>query len=246
MVSLNLSAQVVDDVLPRDLYRSSTIEPRAFDSDQWAKTIEGIDYSKSYRQDLDYDEDFSDSINGKKKKDKSAENLGGVSPFWNSFVKILFIILAIGLIAFILFAIYKGNLFHPRSKNFSAKHTHFDLETVEENIHESDLDQFIKEALNNQNYSLAIRLYYLAMIKELSINRLIKWKRDKTNRNYLRELKDGTLSKEFREATQIFERIWYGTGELQYGDFQHLQPRFQQWINNIKTTGVATNTPNLP
>ena len=55
-------------------------------------------------------------------------------------------------------------------------------EKIEENIHESDLDKFIKQAESEEKYNLAIRLYYLAIIKELSLGKLIKWKRNKTNR----------------------------------------------------------------
>ena len=47
----------------------------------------------------------------------------------------------------------------------------------EEHIYESDLDRFIREATEQGNYALAIRLYYLAIIKELSLNRTILWKK---------------------------------------------------------------------
>lgn len=240
LVSPKLKAQEL--VHPREVYKESAVETRAFDEGQWNQTIEGINYSKSYREDLDYDEDFSDEPGGKKKKKKQAENASGSSPFWNFFVKILFIVLGLLLIAFIIYSIAKGELFRPRSTQFSTDQTNISLETIEDNIHESDLDRFIKEALQNENYALAIRLYYLAIIKELSINRNIKWKRDKTNRDYLRELKGSSLFSEFRDATRIFERIWYGDGELLKNDFQQLRPRFQQWINNARQVQKQSST----
>ncbi len=232
LYSVGLSAQ--DAAHPRQQYDESQIESHQFDYDNWAETIDGIDYSQSYRKDEDYDEDFGDTPGGEKKKKKSEENLGGSSPFWNMFVKILFISLGVALLLFVVISIIKGNIFRPRSKDFSSEKTKFSLETVEDNIHESDLDRFIKEALAEENYALAIRLYYLAIIKELSINRIIKWKRDKTNRDYLRELKGYDLSRDFRDATRIFERIWYGNGKLLQSDFQQIQPRFQQLINNAR------------
>jgi hypothetical protein len=52
---------------------------------------------------------------------------------------------------------------------------------LNENIHEIDYDQDIKEAIAAGNYSLAVRLLYLQTLKTLSDNALIKWNINKTN-----------------------------------------------------------------
>ena len=154
---------------PQDVYQSSQKDPRLFNHEQWAKTIDGIDYSQSFRKNDDYDEDFSNTPGGEKQKQLDDQTFGGNSPAWNWFVKILCGALGLLLLFFIIYSIIKGNLFAPRSKKFNAQ-TQFDIETIEENIHESDLEKFIREALASENYSLAIRLYYLAIIKELIQN----------------------------------------------------------------------------
>ncbi|MEM9820131.1 MAG: DUF4129 domain-containing protein [Bacteroidota bacterium] len=218
---------------PQEVYQGSEQKTHSFDYEQWFETVDGIDYSQGFRKNDDYDEDFSDTPGEKKKKEQDAENLGGNSPIWNLIVKILFGTIAFGLLFLIIYSIAKGNLFRPQSKKFKPN-TEFSIETIEENIHESDLDRYLRQALSDENYALAIRLYYLAMIKALSLNRIIKWKRDKTNRDYLRELKAYPLAKDFREATRIFERIWYGKAAIKQTDFQTLQPRFQQWVKQAQ------------
>ena len=109
-----------------------------------------------------------------------------------------------------------------------------DIEVIEENIYESDLEDFIQQATQQKNYNLAIRLFYLAIIKELSLAKLIKWKRDKTNKDYLNEMRGTELYSSFREQTQIFERIWYGESNLQQTDYANLAGAFQKLLNSAK------------
>lgn len=142
------------------------------------------------------------------------------------------------MLAFLIFNILKGeNIFKRKAKKIT-KTTSFDLEKIEENIHESDLDKFIKQAESEENYNLAIRLYYLAIIKELSLSKLIKWKKNKTNRSYLNELGSSPFRAGFKKATTIFERVWYGDGLLDQKDYLVLKPQFQQWATETKNTGT--------
>ncbi|MEO0779887.1 MAG: DUF4129 domain-containing protein, partial [Bacteroidota bacterium] len=90
------------------------------------------------------------------------------------------------------------------------------------------------------DYRLAARLYYLAIIKELSLHEAIQWKRDKTNRDYLRELVGHPLRDEFRALTLVFERIWYGDRALEEADFPLLQARFEQLLQATKKTTAPT------
>jgi hypothetical protein len=101
------------------------------------------------------------------------------------------------------------------------------------------LERFIREAVDQQKYALAIRLYYLAIIKELSLSKLIKWKRDKTNWSYLNEVRTTALSQPFRETTRIFERVWYGEGTLDEKEFLSIKPKFDQLIKAAKAVAIG-------
>ena len=85
-------------------------------------------------------------------------------------------------------------------------------ETLSENIHELDFPTQLREAEEAGNLRLAVRLGYLALLKQLSDRHLIDWQPDKTNQTYLRELaiQRPNLRPPFAETTRQFEYVWYG------------------------------------
>jgi hypothetical protein len=87
-----------------------------------------------------------------------------------------------------------------------------DYETLSENIHELDFPAQLRAAEEAGNLRLAVRLGYLALLKQLSDRALIAWQPDKTNQAYLRELASQrpALRLAFAERTRQFEYVWYG------------------------------------
>ncbi|NNE29044.1 MAG: DUF4129 domain-containing protein [Saprospiraceae bacterium] len=70
------------------------------------------------------------------------------------------------------------------------------------------------------------------------MNGYIRWKKDKTNRAYLRENKEPTRQSTFASLTLAFERIWYGRGEISKEQYQQLEPEFNSFINDIKRNPI--------
>ena len=83
-------------------------------------------------------------------------------------------------------------------------------EDLTDNIHEISFDALIEEAVRTQNYRRAVRLYYLQTLKKMSDRHVIEWKNEKTNRQYLQEIKDPEMKQLFTQLTLLFEYIWYG------------------------------------
>ena len=79
-----------------------------------------------------------------------------------------------------------------------------------ENIHEMNFEQLIAQAVEEQNYRLAIRLHYLRTLKTLTDRDLIRWQPDRTNRSYLSDLQAPPLRQGFEQITTLFEYAWYG------------------------------------
>lgn len=231
-------ANAQQEIYPRDQYFNSEISKRPFDPSTWEKTIEGIDYTNGLEKDKAKDKEAGNEASNT--NERYFENLDPVeiNSAWGSIIQVFFISILALMLAFLIFNILKGeNIFKRKAKKIT-KTTSFDLEKIEENIHESDLDKFIKQAESEENYNLAIRLYYLAIIKELSLSKLIKWKKNKTNRSYLNELGSSPFRAGFKKATTIFERVWYGDGLLDQKDYLVLKPQFQQWATETKNTGT--------
>ncbi len=85
-----------------------------------------------------------------------------------------------------------------------------DLSEDERIIQEENLDELITQALKNRDYRLAVRYNYLKVLKKLMEDDLIKWRADKTNRDYLKELKNSPLADAFKHLTFLYDYIWYG------------------------------------
>ncbi len=110
------------------------------------------------------------------------------------------------------------------------------LEDIETNLVAVDVESFLKQALKENDYRLAIRLYYLAIIKRLALNGAIVWKRDKTNGHYMRELRRAKHTKlqEFRNVTRIFEYVCYSDILFDKGKFEEVRIDFRNLLTALK------------
>jgi Domain of unknown function (DUF4129) len=122
---------------------------------------------------------------------------------------------------------FLGNMFGTTPKNA------LEYESLTENIHELNFADLIEQAVEQRNYRLAVRLYYLKTLKQLTDKNLIDWQPTKTNRSYLRELAVSPLSTDFEEITQQFEYVWYGDFPVSEPIFEELKEQFQQFLSRI-------------
>ncbi|QKG57483.1 DUF4129 domain-containing protein [Hymenobacter sp. BRD128] len=116
-----------------------------------------------------------------------------------------------------------------------------DYETLSENIHELDFPTQLREAEEAGNLRLAVRLGYLALLKQLSDKNLITWQPDKTNQTYLREVASQrpALRPPFAELTRQFEYVWYG--ELPLTPPQYTEVRAAQLALGHQLGGRAVS-----
>jgi len=192
-----------------------------FSRDTWEEAIDGLDYG-----DVEQREE-------KPQKDKSAKppisgNAAGA-------VRALLIVLAVVAVA-MLIAILLGV---GKAKNKKLKDQEITIDNLEENLPESDVDPFLRQALAEEDYRLAVRLLYLRTLQQLAAGRLIEWKRDKTNREYLLETRHQPWSGEWRSLTQIFERIRYGGQAIEKDTFASLHERFKAFQHTISQPQMA-------
>jgi hypothetical protein len=80
----------------------------------------------------------------------------------------------------------------------------------EEDIDKINFDELITMAIDSKQYKLAVRYLFLKSLKLLSERGLIELRNNKTNHQYLSELKNNQIADVFRTTTSRFEWIWYG------------------------------------
>lgn len=229
-------------------YLQSEFVEKKLDETAWWNASSTLDYSKGQgggqKADDDNeavdDGDYSDAV----EEDESV--LPEEGSFWSGFFKFLFIAMSVIILAFIIANMVgaEGWALAPSNKKIKPQAAiPITLANIEERIHESDLDRYIREALEKENYPMAVRLYYLAIIKELSLKKWIKWKKDKTNRDYIRELSTTNWHSNFRSVTAMFEKVWYGKKEIGGMDFRSsVQPQFQSMLKETQQAKKKTKT----
>ena len=155
-------------------------------------------------------------------------------------LKVLGILVALaGLILIVYRLLGDGSSLFASSKRLRGGATPIDLENIEEHLESTELESYIERAVRTGDYRTAVRLYYLDVLKALSARGLLRWKRDKTNGEYLRELGDHPLRTGFREATRVFERVWYGRAELTADAFDRLRPDLENLVRAARAASPA-------
>lgn len=100
-------------------------------------------------------------------------------------------------ILFILFILYK--LFLPKGYLKESRAAKQQTPEVEEEVisSESDFDNLINQALQANNYRQAVRYQYLKTLHKLSDRNLVELAKDKTNFQYVRELRNPAFQNDF-------------------------------------------------
>lgn len=206
------------DAQPQEDYFQSSIERHDFDKKKWEMLKEGLDYSKPSKQ-------------PEKEEENSGSGIRGLGPVF----KFLLFFLAIVLLVLLIVHLAGGReLFRPRDRKLKSSVSGIDLEKIEENLQDAELEDPIRQAVAGGDFALAVRLYYLAVLKELSLKKHIRWKREKTNGEYLRELAGSPFFTPVQAATLAFERVWYGKVELSREDFLLLENQFKNTVAAVK------------
>ena len=108
-----------------------------------------------------------------------------------------------------------------------------------DDIREMDIPTLLQQALAEKNFKLAVRLYFLLLLRNLHDAGMIKWEKDKTNRDYLTELfSKENIYEDVRNLTLRYEEVWYGDHHFPEASLLSLISRFesiQSKINPIKS-----------
>lgn len=151
---------------------------------------------------------------------------------WNinpRLLNVILIVLALGLLAFLVNVAF----IKPRKRDTAADSLAYAVEVLEENLPEADVDPLARQALEQGEYAMVIRLRYLRILQLLDGQGAIEWKREKTNRMYLEEMAPNPKHTEFKELTLLFEAIRYGDRPLDRTGYERISPLFVRFINRL-------------
>ncbi len=197
-------------------------ENTALSQESWEKAKQGIDYSNENKND---DEEEEEKV--PEKTSSPSWNIGG------SFFQIIIISLVLIALVFLIMKLIGNRSLDGKVKEQDIRT--FSLEELEEDFHETDLERHLRLALEAEDYKLAVRIYYLSIIKELSNRGWIRWKKEKTNFDYIFEMRRRQSSNDFRELTLAFEIVWYGDQSISKEVYHSISPVFASYLNQIES-----------
>lgn len=164
----------------------------------------------------------------KRTKPERDVNLSGEG-FFNSLFGIIFWIVAIGLFGYLVYRLFLSNsaLFSRRRKNISS-----DIEVALQED-SNDPEVLLRNAIRNGNYRLAVRFLYLQVLNKLAERKIIEITSNKTNYEYVTEVRKHKFANEFASLTLKYEYVWYGEYPVDEKLFTQIQGSFVQFNKNL-------------
>lgn len=168
-----------------------------------------------------------------KKEDLSSSGSAFVGVFL-VFISKIFPFLLGAIIVFIILKTFLGTETNFWNFKKTKKKVAEKLVYEDEDIHDTDIDRLLQNAINNKDYRLAIRYYYLSVLKDLSNKKLIDYHKDKTNSEYLFEIEDKIKRAEFSYLSYIYSYVWYGDFPIDETNFKLAENKYKSFKNSLK------------
>ena len=154
----------------------------------------------------------------------------GGSTAMDIFVKVLAVIIVAGAIYLIVRAVLNkqgGWIFGRSNKNIGVS------EITEEDLKQMDFPKLVAEAAGNGSYNLAIRYYFLWLLRKLSEREIIDWHWEKTNSDYMYEIKSSALRKDFEYLSYLYDYSWYGNFTIDKAAYEKAEAAFRKTLNTL-------------
>lgn len=174
---------------------------------------------------------YEDYKKGKPQQDER-NNLDNLTINLEPLAWLFYLAIALGVLYLVYVLLNEGGtgLFSSRKKiTINNHHT-----ITAENIEDADIRTLIKSAENNNDYRLAIRYYYLLVLKTLSLKNHIKFEDDKTNNEYLNEVSDKAFSKDFAYTSYLYNYIWYGEFPVNINKYNKAKNNIEALLKQVK------------
>lgn len=149
-------------------------------------------------------------------------------PSWLS--NLLLIVLGLILTSVLFWILLFNNKTANKKVNINYNNDEFE-KSIEKS--KSELDLLLENAIAKQDYRMAIRIYFIFIIKLLKEHQLIHWEKKKTNTAYLGEMQNNKYYPVFYNTVIIYEKIWYGKYPLNKDAFYKVEIIFKNFIDTI-------------
>lgn len=144
-------------------------------------------------------------------------------------------ILAVLLIGFVVYKIIKA-LLNKEGQWIFGKNTQKKIasdDPIERQLQTTNFESLIKKTLAAGQDRLTLRYYYLWLLKRLSEKQIIEWDLEKTNSDYLYEIKNEAQKVNFAYLSYLYNYSWYGAFEMDDETFQKAKLSFETTLKSL-------------
>ncbi|PSR12705.1 MAG: hypothetical protein C7N36_10860 [Bacteroidetes bacterium] len=216
-------------------YEEAVVRPREFDAEAWDKLNRELNYSGQPKPPKAEKKPPTDTPEDVPPPPPPAE----LSSLFKGILVGLLILLLLGLIYAIVQHSNRKN--RPISVAVTGATDPENLATLEEALDKTDVAPYLQQAEAAKNYHLAVRLHFLALLKMLHETQHIQWKKDRTNRVYLNQMRAQAGYAEFRALTLVFERVWYGNHFPAAAEYEQIKTQFLAFSQVLQPLTTASN-----
>lgn len=174
--------------------------------DSYSKLVKEVTYEKNKSKLLPKKFDSKKKKSKKKKSKTENINTDNLSFLNGDLVKVIIYAL-IGILLLVVIYMLLANI---KLKDKTAKTETEEIDHEIENIEEVDTDDGISTSFSEGNYRLTCRMIFLKVLQQLQKEERIKWRPEKTNRQYVRELSGDKNEFDFKNLATVYENVWYG------------------------------------
>lgn len=206
-----------------------------------------IKQQRSFNEDLPSkyngkDFQYSDYNVPKKKKatkaNENQNNKGGEQLFKAlvSFMGSVFpYLLAVIVIIIIVKSVLAGDnsLWNFGKNKTIASNVSIITDNEEELIDSNDFSKLLALAKKEGDFRKATKYYYLLLLKKMSEKEFISFDKDKTNTEYIFELKKTELRKQFSYLLYIYDYVWYGEFAIDTASFKTIEQKYQSFLKSL-------------
>ena len=154
------------------------------------------------------------------------------SGFWAVLIELLPYLVMIGIFILIVWLFIKLN--PGKSLMGSRDESSVFLSEDEKIIQSQNIEHLIEKAKENKDYRLAVRYYFLLILKRLIDRKVINYEMEKTNEDYLSEITNADWKREFTSLTHLYDFIWYGNFSISENEFFKVEKHFQKMESELK------------
>ncbi|MBX2828842.1 MAG: hypothetical protein KTR22_11815 [Flavobacteriaceae bacterium] len=225
-------------VLSQDEGDSSIDTQRQFDEDFKERysdrrfDYEGRELTKRSRSSNGEFKDYDPNDNPRIEEQNNETVLEVDSPFNLGFLQWLLVGILVIALLYLVFVLLNDGGTGLFSSNRDRKIAEEEELTVE-NIGQIDIRSLIKKAEQSGDFRLAIRYYYILVLKTLSIKNFIKLEDDKTNEEYFNEIRTQPFSQSFSYTSYLYNYIWYGEFPINELEYDKAKGDFDSLINKV-------------